>query len=759
MANTIDLVGCTATPLASYLKALGILRLVTRSDSTVTGYWRLGRFCLVTRLDRQGLRRYFLDEYAPTPVISPWNGRAGYLEGDDGEDSTRAGAKLLRRLRDSKAPRLGAYRTVISALDESPVLREMNANRSRRKALETEKRALQKQRLNVPANLDSELARLSAREEQLKRDALVWLRNQVPDEHLEWIDAVVALGVARFFSPLLGGSGGVEGSMDIGVNFVTNIFYLLNSDDESPSDDAEKWLDSALFQTPAPIKVSNSSGALFPGRIGGPNATSGFAAKLEINPWDFVLMLEGACLFRTSVSVRNQAATGQALTFPFTVDVTGAGAGHVQVVDESSARKEMWVPLWERPMGGSEVTALLREGRVTLGRRIPKDGLEFSRAVHKLGVDRGLSGFERYAFLKRSGDMYLATPLGRVNVQRQPQSDLIDDLDRAGWLSRFHRISKSDKAAARLRELAQRLDTALFDLSSPGPRVSRVQKALAVLGDIQTALAKSSRLREDLEPVPRLGREWAIEADDGSPAFRTSRALAGLRGELERPMPMRSHLWPTHPQVWLWVERMRKERHDDRIPPLRFVTPWRGDLIRTLNDIIVRRLWLAERCEFRDKPFRARVGLDLSDVMAFLEDAGKDVRIAELLRGLALCDLPEVISESVEPRTFVPAGWAVLKLVFSRDQTLVHLAGLPPSTRVAVPRELLRRLLAGDTSRAIQIAARRLQASGVPVVFGRRNFPDLPGALGPRLAASLLLPLSFSATRTLLRSVTKSVNE
>jgi CRISPR-associated protein Csx17 len=173
----------------------------------------------------------------------------------------------------------------------------------------------------------------------------------------------------------------------------------------------------------------------------------------------------------------------------------------------------------------------------------------------------------------------------------------------------------------------------------------------------------------------------------------------------------------------------------------------------------MRRLWIAKRCRFGDKPFEAGLDLELDDIVGFLDRPFEDARVSALLRGLALCEMPDELPRGISSRQFVPAGWALLKLVFTRDQTLVRLAKLPPSTHVPVPPELLRRLVVGDTTRAIEIAARRLHASGLPLVLARRNLPSLPRALGARLAASLLPPLSSSATGALLRSLVKSTNE
>jgi CRISPR-associated protein Csx17 len=95
MSDILTLDGCRPTPLASYLKALGILRLIAeQADRTARGFWRSERFQLKTALDRDGFRCFFLEDYAPTPIIAPWNGRAGFLEGDSGtgEENDDAGS-------------------------------------------------------------------------------------------------------------------------------------------------------------------------------------------------------------------------------------------------------------------------------------------------------------------------------------------------------------------------------------------------------------------------------------------------------------------------------------------------------------------------------------------------------------------------------------------------------------------------------------------------------------------------------------------
>ena len=65
-----DLDGCAPTPLAHYLKALGILRLVAeQADPQARGWWEGERFRLATQLGREELETFFLTRYEPTPIF------------------------------------------------------------------------------------------------------------------------------------------------------------------------------------------------------------------------------------------------------------------------------------------------------------------------------------------------------------------------------------------------------------------------------------------------------------------------------------------------------------------------------------------------------------------------------------------------------------------------------------------------------------------------------------------------------------------
>jgi CRISPR-associated protein Csx17 len=101
------LTGCSPSPLAHYLKALGILRLVSEQvDSDSRGWWRHDAFFLATLLDRDQLENFFLKTYSPTPMISPWNGGSGFYPKDN-----KSGIEPIEQ---SKSHRFRAYREAIS---------------------------------------------------------------------------------------------------------------------------------------------------------------------------------------------------------------------------------------------------------------------------------------------------------------------------------------------------------------------------------------------------------------------------------------------------------------------------------------------------------------------------------------------------------------------------------------------------------------------------------------------------------------------
>jgi len=774
--NEITLAGCTPTPLANYLKALGIFRLVAeQKDPGVKAFWRGEQFVLVTRLSPEELTRFFLDEYRPTPILSPWNGRAGYLEGDDSEESTqpavtdsdtiqdeelavntteeakRRGGELLEAFRKSTAIRFSAYRDLIFTLDGMNAVRERDEIRSKKKLLDKEKKI--DNRATWSDEKQSLLADATKREAFLKAQILNLLRNALPDAHIIWLDAVVAVGLDKAFAPLLGGTGGVEGSMDIGVNFMDNLVFLITPDAEAgpPTAYSATWLAHALSGSPAPLTAKNTAGSLAPGRVGGPNATSGFLRKLNISPWDFILMIEGAVTFKPSMT-RKLGSTGKArMSYPFTVEPSSIGAGSLSSDDQKRTRagaSELWMPLWSAGANYVEIVTLLREGSARLGAKVPKDGLDMARCIAKLGIDRGMTGFQRFLFLKRSGDNDLAVPLNRFDLTSTSAHyvDLINDLEQDNFLELLRSKSHEKDCPTALKSAIAHLANALFALTRPGTERRHIEQTLILFGEVMQAVGVSRNSQNRLRVLPRLSQHWIFAAYEDSAEFRVALALASLPHMTAHVAPVD---WHNSLRSWKWQ------------PESRLHVWGRGELTRNLMRIAERRIIESKRKDHTGEPFHslATLGARQADIQAFLSEKTDDGRIAALLQSLVWVDMPNslpyysVESEIVADKglTPIPIAYRVLKPFFAPLSLLRYLNRLPKESRWVVPDEIPRLLSAGRVNDALVIAWRRSRVCGLGWPIG--GCPNTPKINAHRLLAALTIPIQPTDLSRLLPPV------
>ena len=739
--NEISLGGCSPTPLASYLKALGIVRLISARHPETRAAWRMESLLLQTPLTGEEVEQFFLHDYHPTPVMAPWNGGSGFYfqERKSNEKDPTTGKRLKLGTRDQPT---AATKTIDSIL-ASTSARLMGYREALRLG-----RALIKQSGLVEAPDNGEP----------KDDFVRLLRGILPDNCLEWVDAALLVtGESTQFPPLLG-TGGNDGNLDFTSNFMQRLIDVIGiAEGPLPTHSAD-WLHMSLFAEPAPGLIDSNIGQFSPGQAGGPNATTGFDADALINPWDFVLMIEGALPFAAAVVRRNADDPYGVLSYPFTVKTVGAGSGSLGEGDAANARTrgELWMPLWNQSASYLEIRALLSEGRVALGRKPARDALDFIRAIHHLGGYRGIRVFQRYGLLMRSGKAYLATPLERIEVADEPPVNLLDELDQHDWLAKFRKFGQRDGAASRFLALRRLLEDAFFNFSGQNLSPSETQAILVLLGKIQSALANSSKAMEAVDPLPRLSDQWVQVADDGTPAFRIARALAGLRGSTEFPLPLRAQLFPVHPRFSKWKADTDKEKNigDDQCKGVRLYTGMTGSLPHVLHDLLDRRLWLAEKFELKEKPLLTSAGATLDDIAAFLQSDSMDRRIASLLPGLSLCAIPD---DQAGGAGSTSAAFALLKLCFTPDSVLRHLGVLSQDEHLPLPKGVLAQLASGHApERAVLRAWRRLSASGLNPVFSPDALPSLVGVLPVRAAAALLIPLRYGAYGALVRSVLKT---
>ncbi len=714
------LAGCRPAPLAHYLKALGVLRLVAeQADPEVRGAWNADRFVVQTRLSARELELFFLERYSPTPLLAPWNGGCGFFPKD-----ARA---AIEALAGSEAERLASFRECIAGA--RAVLADLGIHDKVEKSAK-------------PMLLEACRARL-------------------PDRFVEWLDAAVLLtGGGLKYPPLLG-TGGNDGRLEYTNNFMQRLLDLIEPETGEPRPAAAVLLCAALHGAATDGLARGAAiGMYLPGDAGGANATAGFAADSLINPWDFVLMLEGAVTFSAAVVRRlpRQVSPG-ALSYPFTVRPVAAGYGSAAAGEEATARAELWLPLWDRPARAAEVAALFAEGRADVGGRAAVDGIDFALAVATLGVDRGIDEFVRCGFHMRNGRSYFAVPLDRLAVRGDDRAALLLGLH--GWLDRLRGRARTGPAS--VARAARRLDEAVFALCRQ-PDARRLLEIMVALGRCQRSLGSSLEwtLRNGIEPVPLLSRRWLSLADDGSVELRLAAALASITGRYggagkPRQGPIREQLEPVATRLVSGElsPRWNTERGRDVV--------WtEGRPIHALSAVLHRRLVLAIRdgsvlASGSDQPTAyadaGRLGADLRDVADFVARRVDDQRLAELLWACLAIDWRRDRERRPAPREAgfaapVNGLYALLKLCFAGHTV----RGVPVPL---VPR-IHRLAAARDAAGASAAAVRRLRGSGL------RPAPDvihLDRETTGRVAAALLFPLSAGSVDRLARRVLRPADD
>ena len=699
--HQLELKGCTPEPLMAYLKALGIFRLVAKQkDQDARGWWQTDTFVLGSTLDREALAEFFLDEYRPTPIVSPWNGGSGFHAKDN--------SKAMNTILGLETPRFQLWNEVIS----------------------TGKQILAQQRSNK------------------KEWVLTQCRTQFPDEALDWLDAAYVLTAdGSKFPPLLG-TGGNDGRLEFSNNFMQNVVLALNLEvRRNGATTIRNQLVAAVFNEGSPELLKRSNGFYNPGSVGGANSSVGFDGDALTNPWDYVLMFEGALLFAGAVSRRLSPQATSKAVFPFTVDNSAAGYGTSSDSEYGdSARAEFWAPLWGQPVNLHELHHLVSEGRAQLGKRQVSNGTNFARAVAGLGTERGIARFQRYGFLVRNGLAYLAAPLGSFQVRgghdTAQQANLLFNLD--PWLERLRSAATGRNAPAGLGTVLRQIDQAIMDFCQRGqPR--DLQDVLIAVGHADRWLATSSlrKGKYPIIPLNRLSWEWLRHADDRTVEFRLARALASIlpgqkNGQTEVG-PIRENLEP--------VEIRQRADWNESSTSLVWTG---GNALSNMLAVLERRSLDGRRSNLDYLPLTSAYTARLDDVAAFL-NGGVDVeRITDLVLPLSCIRYQR---ESETDMAFeqsapfdLPAAYAVMKLTLLPGK--FDCPDFGETKDISMEPQMLAMLRAGRVNDAYRVASRRLKASGLRPLCDDSGLADR-SVLSSRLAAALLFPLEKGAHKAL----------
>ena len=700
MIHVHRLDGCAPAPLAHYLKALGVLRLVAeQADPQARGWWEGDRYRLATKLSRKELQAFFLNDYRPTPFIAPWNKGSGFFfEKDPG----------LFPLEHSKGERFEEFRSAIKAgRSRLEQLREADAQvrQIKKEATDRSMSKAEKAQIRNSEDYKNRLRDAEKNFKQIKAELIPGFRLIWRGASREWMDAAMVLGDGGDPKyPALLGSGGNDGRLDFTNNLMKRLGEAFHLDSESgePSPEAFAWISGALWGVPVPGSLTKQPvGQYLPGTAGGANNGNGPNGEAIANPLDFILLLEGAVAFRSGTSRRLGLSESSRAASPFAVNACGAAYVSASVDDEG-ARGEQWMPLWHRPSSYAEVRRLLSEGRAQIGAKSAREPLDVAQAVKRMGAARGIRAFERYGYIERNGQSNLAVPLGRFEVADGHSSlTCIDDLSR--WLQRLRREARSKNSPARLVAAEKRLVEALFAIVKFPQNPIVWQQTLIRLAEIEGIMAHDDNFDARFDPVPALRPEWVTASDDGTPEFRLALAFAlqasDFRMKGGADDGIRRHWLPLDQKQQAGVVMHGRSGLDDAIA------------------LITRRLLEAAQGGGRHLPLKAapRAAARAADLTGLLSGGVNLDHTLAIGRALMALDhrawaerhLP---MESPSADDWPDDAWLA-----------VRLAALPWPLRMRSGFELdvgaepavVRRLAAGDAASALTIALRRLAAAGV----------------------------------------------
>jgi len=591
------------TSLSAQLAGLGLIRLLgEQADPALR--CRFDGPSLLIDTTVPDLADWLVDEYAPTPVLSPWNEGSGFGEKD------KAPKAALRALLSLGSPRLDDFRQA--------------------------------------HDVSAPLAALARAEKWPKERMIAALRARCPDSMLVWLDAAVVL-LSRndrnelAFPPLLG-SGGNDGRLDFSTNFHQRLLDVLPVDEASrlrSLRSASDWLTGTVDQPLAKAAI----GQFDPGSAGTPNSSPYGTADPLVNPWLFVLMLEGATLFASTPARRltGEASQQSRAAMPFMTSGSPFGTGTGSTAEDS--RGEIWFPWWSGWLSLNAVRQLFAEGRAVWRRRIASQPAQMYLAAASQGLSPAITGFDRYTILKRNGLAFSAVLADSVRVRSNQSVRVVEAVeDWPDWI-RGRELPNTIRAP---QNMFQRAKIDLARAPSTAGQIRGVRDLLSSVTALELAVGRSGRSRDDNPPwgvarSPRalvemfLQPEWSSEANTSE--FRIALSLASM---VSAPTPD-APVGRTLREILVPINPAKRPGERPQWRQTSIVTGFRQrPLTNVLSDVLVWLTVTAPGQAAKDTPFGPRaqdvdvilshsVATPWADTHAWLAGALDDQRIEDWL--------------------------------------------------------------------------------------------------------------------------------
>ncbi|MGB3293410.1 MAG: type I-U CRISPR-associated protein Csx17 [Phormidesmis sp.] len=593
--HTWQAIGCGLEPIADYLKALGLLRVLPHSK----GWWQNGEFWIEGDRPPDEVIDYLTEQASVTPLFNPWNGDSGFWTEGRAKEAIRRLASVKesdRTKRYVKARDKGLAIVAASGLKKQP----SKGNAKNRLIQACQSRIT-----------DS--------------DWQAWYKTVVQLVEVTRNNKTI---VEAKGSRLLGTQGNLGGGNDLGANYLDAWSRLIDLETGNPLNGAKQYWQASIFGQSLPKSLDNSPLLAQYAPVTDytldskayPYQKSGGGSTAAANPADVVLLTEGLLTF-SSIAKRPLDSSDSSVAFYSLAVNLAAGIAQTSVSGELRAGvEEFWLPIWNQPKSFEGLRSdLLTELRGPLPKQTALDTFDFVELLSNKAAERKIPQWSRYAFFPRKGQTNFAISLGIFTPGGYNLGAELDSYRRS--LCRF---GYSDISPGQIGALARQLEAQLFALASGH---GQVLQTLALLGDIELYLTRSPASQEKIQSLPQLDSDWIVRAlsERETPTVRLALSLASLW--------LRSHLSNARlgkNNRWFWGEEP---------------VTWSGDL--SANLIALQRRWAIRVSQGKQPYPDFRINATFADISAFLSGNVDPVELTRLAVGFSLCKMPKTIFSSL----------------------------------------------------------------------------------------------------------------
>ncbi len=569
-ANRLNILGCRANHPLNYLKAIGLLKTISlQLDPSVKGFYDHDSFILETSLSKEQIASFFVHNYIPSPILSPFLRLRNNV--------------FLEKLSQAENPRLSLFRQAYEYLKMAPP--------KKRQPFPSEK-WLQ--------DIASELKYLHPASVGSYK-ALTLAAYRLCDPLKESSPSPFLVNYQDQFKELW-----------LEENYLGALSQLMSFKTDTPKKESLDYLLTAIFTEnnfkESFFKLADFC-ALFLDRVTYPSRQN-----IKANPWDYILAINGFVAICAPCTLDTEGRV------PFCLSATSYGWENIAANPlRKLAMREMWLPLWNRPLTNNELVKLLSKLFETMVQSKVSSALDLVAEATIWGINPVLAHFLRLGLLFdiNTAPLPEVINLKQVALTKMPEAELLSSTK--AWLAKWDFLLSSGPKSQKQKEMIKAAEEALFSYLTN--QDSSLTKTLINLGQAEIG---SSLLPKNTRPDPlTLPTFYLKYAKENSPEYRLALAVASLDSHL----PVRSQLEPVSSLSgkWFWNDSVLAQG---------------GNLTEKLAYLLEMRVKFATEKRLPYVPISAAYPAQIKDVELYLEGEIDEDYLESLLNGLILVNYP-----------------------------------------------------------------------------------------------------------------------